>query len=109
MNSTVWTNVLDRRRRFVGGSDARIIMGADEVALHRLWREKRSEADPEDLSGNLTVQLGLATEHLNRHWYERTTGQAVGNIQRWVRHPVVRWMAATLDGIVEGTGAVFEA
>ena len=27
----------------------------------------------------------------------------------WVRHPVIRWMAATLDGIVEGTGAVFEA
>ena len=24
-------------------------------------------------------------------------------------HPVKRWMAATLDGMVEGTGAVFEA
>ena len=109
MNSTVWTNPLDRRRRFIGGSDARIIMGADEAALQRLWREKRGEAEPEDLSGNLTVQLGLATEQLNRHWYERTTGQAVRDIQRWVRHPVIRWMAATLDGVVDGTGAVFEA
>ena len=52
-------------------------MGADEAALQRLWREKRGEAEPEDLSGNLIVQLGLATEHLNRHWYERTTGQAI--------------------------------
>jgi hypothetical protein len=26
-----------------------------------------------------------------------------------VFHPVKRWMAATLDGMVEGTGAVFEA
>ena len=84
-------------------------MGTDEAALQRLWREKRGEAEPEDLSGNLTVQLGLATERLNRHWYERTTGQAVGDIQRWVRHSVVCWMAATLDGVVEGTGAVFEA
>ena len=109
MNSTVWTNVLDRRRRFVGGSDARIIMGTDEAALQRLWREKRGEAEPEDLSGNLTVQLGLATEQLNRQWYERTTGQEIRDIQRWVRHPVIRWMAATLDGVVEGTGAVFEA
>ena len=29
------------RRYFVGGSDARTIMGADEAALLRLWREKR--------------------------------------------------------------------
>ncbi len=41
------------RRSFIGGSDARIIMGSDEAALIRLWREKRGEAEPEDLSGNL--------------------------------------------------------
>jgi hypothetical protein len=51
----------------------------------------------------------VATEHLNRQWYERTTGQVVKDVQSWVRHPVLRWMAATLDGVVEGTGAVFEA
>jgi len=50
------------RRHFIGGSDARIVMGTDESALMRLWREKRGEVDPEDLSGNLVVQLGLATE-----------------------------------------------
>jgi len=37
------------RRAFIGGSDARIIMGSDEAALIRLWREKRGEAEPEDL------------------------------------------------------------
>ena len=31
------------RRHFIGGSDARIIMGEDEAALVRLWREKRGE------------------------------------------------------------------
>ena len=65
------------RRAFIGGSDARIIMGDDEGALLRLWREKRGEAEPEDLSGNLIVQLGTVTEHPNRHWYERNTGQVV--------------------------------
>src|SRR5471030_729776 len=97
------------RRSFIGGSDARIIMGDDETALHRLWREKRGEAEPEDLSGNLIVQLGTVTEELNRRWYERNTGQVVTEVQRRVFHPVKRWMAATLDGIVESTGAVFEA
>jgi hypothetical protein len=43
------------RRYFLGGSDARIVMGDDEPALLRLWREKRGEAEPEDLSGNLVV------------------------------------------------------
>ena len=36
----------------IGGSDARIIMGDDEAALLRLWREKRGEVEPEDLSDN---------------------------------------------------------
>jgi predicted phage-related endonuclease len=102
------TNALDRRA-FIGGSDARIIMGDDEVALLRLFREKRGEIEPEDLSGDLLVQLGKVTEVLNRCWYEKHTGHAVGHVQRRVVHPIHRWMAATLDGRVEATGAVFEA
>src|SRR6202140_2587616 len=104
-----WTCLQKNRRSFVGGSDARIIMGDDEDALLALWREKRGEVEPEDLSGNLIVQLGVVTEALNRHWFERNTGQVLTAVQRRVQHPVVRWMAATLDGMVEGTGAVFEA
>jgi predicted phage-related endonuclease len=97
------------RHYFIGGSDARIIMGDDEGALLRLWQEKRGEVEPEDLSGNLIVQLGLATEELNRHWYEANTGQVVTDIQKQVRHPALRWMRATLDGRIEGSDAVFEA
>ena len=108
MNTFASKSALDRRS-FIGGSDARIIMGDDEAALLRLWREKRGEAEPEDLSGNLIVQLGSVTEELNRLWYERNTGQVVKDVQRRVFHPVKRWMAATLDGMVEATGAVFEA
>src|SRR3974377_1376472 len=97
------------RRLFIGGSDARIIMGNDEAALVRLWREKRGEADPEDLSGNLIVQLGRATEELNRSWFERNTGRRVRDFQQRVKHSAIPGMAATLDGVVEGTEAVFEA
>src|SRR5262245_33162021 len=42
-----------QRRSFIGGSDARIIMGSDEAALLRLWREKRGEIEARDLSGDL--------------------------------------------------------
>src|SRR5213592_2915149 len=91
------TRICADRRYFIGGSDARIIMGDNEAALLRLWREKRGEVEPEDFSGNLIVQLGLVTEHLNRQWYERNTGQTIKEVQRRVQHPVIRWMAATLD------------
>jgi predicted phage-related endonuclease len=97
------------RRYFIGGSDARIIMGNDEAALLRLRREKRGETEPEDLSGNLIVQLGAVTEDLNRRWYETNSGQVVTDVQKHIRHPGLRWMAATLDGRVESSGAVFEA
>jgi hypothetical protein len=68
------------RRHFIGGSDARIIMG-DDQDLVRLWREKRGELSPPDFSQNLIVQLGSATEELNRRWFERCTGQHVRDVQ----------------------------
>jgi putative phage-type endonuclease len=107
MSSLSWKQ--PHRRSFIGGSDARVVMGNDETALLRLWQEKRGEAEPEDLSGNLTVQLGIVTEDLNRRWYELNTGQVVTAVQRRVQHPVIRFLAATLDGMVESTGAVFES
>src|SRR6476619_5810458 len=88
------------RRSFIGGSDARIIMGDDENALLRLWREKRGEIEPKDLSGNLIVQLGVVTEDLNRRWYEANTGQVITDIQRRIWQPILCWMGATLDGRV---------
>ena len=80
-----------------------------EKALVRLWQEKRGEAAPEDLSRNLIVQLGVATEDLNRHWYEINTGQLITDVQKHVRHPTIRWLAATPDGRVQSSGAVFES
>ncbi len=97
------------RRYFIGGSDARIIMGDDEAALIRLWQEKRGEVEPEDLSRNLPVQLGLVTEELNRRWYEANTREVVTDIQKRIYYPTVRWLAATPDGRVQSNGAVFES
>jgi predicted phage-related endonuclease len=97
------------RNNFIGGSDARFIMGKDEKALQRLWREKRGEESPPDLSSVLIVQLGLVTEDLNRRWYELNSGHQISDVQRHAIHRTIPWMAATLDGLVKETGAVFEA
>jgi predicted phage-related endonuclease len=97
------------RSSYIGGSDARTILGTDENALIRLWQEKRGEVELQDLSGNLLVQFGCATEELNRHWFERETGRRLAQVQRFVRHKALDWMGATLDGMVEDETAVFEA
>jgi predicted phage-related endonuclease len=97
------------RVNFIGGSDARVIMGKDDKALLRLWQEKRGEVASLDLSGVLIVQLGLVTEDLNRRWYEQNSGHRISDIQRHAVHKTIPWMAATLDGLVRETGAVFEA
>jgi predicted phage-related endonuclease len=97
------------RRQFIGGSDARTIMGKDEKALHRLWQEKRGEVAPLDLSDVLIVQLGLVTEDLNRRWYEQNSGHRIGDVQRRAVHRTIPYVAATLDGLIKETGAVFEA
>src|SRR5262245_63285159 len=100
---------LTDRQSFIGGSDARVIMGKDRTLLTQRWQEKRGELEPEDLSDVLIVQLGTVTEDLNRRWYERNTGNVVTNVQRRIHHPVHKWMAATLDGLVDPSRAVFEA
>jgi len=97
------------RRQFIGGSDALTIMGTDEKTLQRLWREKRGEDAPPDISSVLIVQLGLVTEDLNRRWYELNSGHRVSDVQRHAIHRTIPWMAATLDGLVKEISAVFEA
>jgi hypothetical protein len=47
------------RARQSGKNARRYIMGDDKAALLRLWKEKRGEIEPEDLSGNL-IARGLA-------------------------------------------------
>ena len=73
MNRQIRRKIADHRY-FIAGSGARVITGDDEPGLLRLWWEKRGEVEPEDRSGNVVVQLGVATEDLNRRWYERITG-----------------------------------
>jgi hypothetical protein len=99
------TEKSENRLQFLGGSDARVIISSDEAALIRLWKEKRGVAEPEDLSGDLIVQLGVATEAQNRSCYEHNSGWTVTDVQPWFQHPVHRFLAAILDGFVN----VFEA
>lgn len=101
---------LEKRRHYIGGSDANILMSGNEEKIHRLWQIKTGQAEEEDLSWVLPVQMGIATEELNLRWFEHETGMKIYNRGEHivlVEHP---FMACTLDGRVAGDGSVpFEA
>lgn len=99
----------DARRSFIGGSDANVILSGDRGKVERLWREKRGEAEAEDLSDKLAVMLGCWSEPFNRLWYEKLSGCPVTRIGQTIVSADYGWRCCTLDGFVEGSEAVFEA
>ena len=103
------TERLEARNRGIGGSDANVILSGDPERVTRLWQEKRGEVEPEDLSGRLSVVLGCWTEDLNRQWYEKLSGQRVVDAGKALTCAQYRWRKCTLDGLVEASGAIFEA
>ena len=99
----------DQRSSFIGGSDANIILSGDAARINRLWREKRGESEPEDLSGSLAVMLGCWTEPFNRQWFEQLSDEKVRGVGQSFTCSRHGWRRCTLDGLVESSGAVWEA
>ena len=58
------------RTTFIGGSDVVRLVNGD---WENLYLEKIGEKQPDDLSDNLQVQIGLATEQLNVEWFVKIT------------------------------------
>lgn len=99
----------DERRSFIGGSDANVILSGKAEKILRLWREKRGEAEPEDLSDSLAVMLGCWTEAFNRQWFEKLSGETVREVGQSLTCSRYDWRRCTLDGVVESSGGIWEA
>ena len=93
----------------IGGSDANIILSGDGEKILGLWREKRGEAEPADLTSNLAVMLGCWTEEFNRLWYEKLSGHKVDRLPTALTCPTNSWRRCTLDGYIAQTDTIFEA
>ena len=110
MSQGIWNSrPKSDRRYFIGGSDARTLWARMKRPCSGYGGKSAGKLHWKTYPTNLIVQLGEVTEDLNCRWFEASTDQEVVDVQRHVRHPVLRWMGATLDGRVEATGAVFEA
>ena len=84
-------------------------MSPDEAALIRLWREKRGESRARGSQRQSRRPTRRRHRGAQPDLVRAQHRARVADVQRWVQHPVNRWMAATLDGMVEDLDAVFEA
>ena len=66
------------RKGFIGGSDCVKIMQGNWLEL---WQVKTGRVEPDDLSDNVAVQLGIWTESFNLRWFERQHGAVIKNHQ----------------------------
>lgn len=96
------------RRKGIGASDANIICGGDPDKIFHLWQVKRGEAEAEDLSDILAVQMGTWTEALNIFWFERQTGKRVTDRKRKFPHPRHDYIVARPEGLVDDGRAILE-
>lgn len=97
------------RQAGIGGSDANIILSGDRDRILALWREKRGEQLPLDLSTNLPAMLGCWTEPFNRLWFEKVTGDKVDRLQVTLTCATNSWRRCTLDGYLAEADAIWEA
>ena len=100
---------LASRREGVGGSDANVILSGSSDKIRELWLIKRGDAQPADLSADLPVMLGCWTEEFNRQWCERLTGHRIVDLGKSFTCARHGWRYCTVDGLVEGRGALWEA
>ncbi len=91
----------EQRRLGIGGSDANVILGGDKEKIIQLWKVKRGEVEPEDLSAVLPVRMGQATEAFNIQWFQERTGQSIILQQLAITSQEIPWMRCTLDGVVD--------
>ena len=83
------------------------MLGSSWAAMRPPWSAFGAKSEPRPsrkiCPAIFVVQLGAVTEDLNRRWYEANTGQVITDVQtRMSGIPTLRWMAATLDGRVQG-------
>lgn len=91
------------RQGFIGGSDATAIMRGE---WYDLWCIKTGRTQPEDLSRNLAVQMGIHTEDFNLKWFEQERNVVLRNHQFEIKRntdsgiPIKGTLDAMLDDAV---------
>lgn len=103
---------LEKRLTTVGGSDVNVLAAGDPEKVTKLYKQKRGEVEPDDLSHVWPVLMGHVTEQLNLGWLEHKHGIKIKNYQAVLEGKNHSFMRCTLDGSTDdykGEQAVIDA
>ena len=88
---------IEDRKRGIGGSDSTRIMTGDWQSV---WEEKTGRKEPDDLSKNIAVQIGIATEKVNLDFLGYELNETIirdVDVNSTGVHP--DWLMSHLDGM----------
>lgn len=99
---------LKARDKGIGGSDASVIMGINPYkSPYELWMEKTGQAEPKDLTGNMSVYWGTKNEPAIANWFQEETGKKVQRLGT-LQNREYPFMLANVDRTVVGENAGLE-
>jgi len=88
------------RKGFIGGSDCVKIMQGNWLEL---WQIKTGKIEPEDLSRNIAVQMGIQTEEFNLLWFAEEYDCTLTGFQKSFEEMIESVpVKGTVDAMVEG-------
>jgi putative phage-type endonuclease len=103
------------RKTGIGGSEAAYILGVGYSedkkpfrTAHDVWLEKTGRKEPEDLSGNSSVEWGNLLESAVARKYSKETGKKFKKCKETLRHPQFEWMLGNIDRFIEGEDKILE-
>lgn len=99
---------LEARKPTIGTSDMPAVCGFGRHTPSDQFDFMTGAREPEDLSDNIPVQIGLLSEPMNHRLYERETGRRIHKINEMRYHADLPFVHATLDRVTYGDKRVVE-
>jgi len=99
----------EERRNYIGGSDIAAILGMSRWKTPlKLWLEKTGEVEPDDLSENEAVQLGIELEDFVAQKFARENNKKVRKTSQMYVHKKHPFMVAHIDRLIAGADEILE-
>ena len=100
---------VDDRMGYIGGSDAPVIAGLSPWKTpYQLYKEKRGEDAPADLSDDERVYWGTVLEDVVAKEYAWRTKRKIRHVYRLINHPNYPFIGAHIDRTIVGEPRILE-
>lgn len=100
---------LKERRNYIGASECAAVLGLSKhKTMIDVWAEKTGQVEPENLEGNLNVELGNELEDYVARKFSKETGKKVHKVKEAYTHKKYDFLRCHIDRKVEGESAILQ-